>query len=232
MTVVLSLVCADGLVVAGDRQITDRYRGLSYPAQKVHPLGDGAAWGGCGARAVLLELEQVFDRDAGAILESADVGRAIQARVIPVLRHHYEHFIEVVPGEKTEGTPSAYILAAGYRDSEPWIVEINPNGMATYYDDVGFHAIGSGAAMAQQASALLAHTRMRERSTSYGVVAAVRVLEALTVSSPSVGGPFDVCRVDADGRHLLDDGELEAASKLVERWRQLDQRVLDDLFDS
>ena len=61
MTVVLAIRCADGLVLAADSQITDADRGLSYPARKLHHLGDHAAWGGSGARAVLTELEGMFD---------------------------------------------------------------------------------------------------------------------------------------------------------------------------
>jgi proteasome beta subunit len=231
MTVVLALVCQDGVVVAADTQVTDSGRGMSYPAQKLHPLGETAAWGGSGARSVLLELEDLFEESAAGILESEDIGRALQERVIPVLQYHYEHFIEDVPGEKTAGTPSAYVLAAGYRDGEPWIVEINPNGMVSHYEDIGFHAVGSGAPMAQQAGALLAHFQMKERSVLHGVVAAVRVLEALMLSSPSVGGPFNICRIDADGRHSLDEAEIEQACKEADRWRELEQRALDDLFD-
>ncbi|HEX6235857.1 MAG TPA: hypothetical protein VFZ68_01615, partial [Acidimicrobiales bacterium] len=58
------------------------------------------------------------------------------------------------------------------------------------YEDIGFHAIGSGAPMAQQAGALLAHFRMTERPVAYGVVVAQRVLDALSYTSPSVGGPL------------------------------------------
>ncbi|HXH57183.1 MAG TPA: hypothetical protein VNL12_07755, partial [Iamia sp.] len=103
MTIVLSIVCADGLVIAADSQITDSSRGMSYPAQKLHALGDQAAWGGSGARSVLLDLERIFSSSSGAILEGEDVGREIQERVLPVLRHHYDNFIERVPGEETAG---------------------------------------------------------------------------------------------------------------------------------
>ena len=54
MTVVLALRCADGIVMASDSQITDGGRGLTYPAQKLHPLGKHAAWGGSGSRAAFL----------------------------------------------------------------------------------------------------------------------------------------------------------------------------------
>lgn len=231
MTVVFALVCADGVVVASDTQVTDSGRMISYPAQKLHPLGDDAVWGGSGARSVLQDLEHLFEHEAGGILEAEDVGRAIQQRTIPVLRYHYEHFIEEVPGEETPGTPSAYVLAAGYRDGEPWIIEINPNGMLSRYEAIGFHAVGGGAPMALQAGTLLAHFQMQRRPVRYGVVAAVRVLEALTLSSPRVGAPINLCRIDGDGRHMFDDAEIDDARKQAERWREAEQGVLDDLFD-
>ena len=82
MTVVLALRCADGIVLAADSQVTDSARGLSYPSQKLHPFGDTAAWGGSGARAVLMELEDVFDGCAAAVLAADNVGRAVQEQVI------------------------------------------------------------------------------------------------------------------------------------------------------
>jgi 20S proteasome alpha/beta subunit len=230
VTVVLAVVCSDGVVIAADSQITDSGRGMSYPAQKLHPLGETAAWGGSGARSVLTDVERRFDEAAGSILESDDIGRAIQEQMLPVLRYHYDHFIPDIPGEATTGTPSAYLLAAGYDDGSPWIVEINPNGMVSRYEDIGFHAIGSGAPMAQQAGALLSHMYISERGTEYGVIAIVRVLDALSVTSPSVGAPFDVCRITSDGAHHLDEDEIEEAHGHVRRWEDLEQKALDDLF--
>jgi proteasome beta subunit len=231
VTVVLSVVCSDGLVIAADTQVTDTGRGVSYPARKLHPLGDRAAWGGSGARAVLRDLERVFNQSAAAILESEDIGRALQERVLPVLRHHYDNFIEDVPGEPTDGTPSAYVLAAGYTDDGPWIIEVNPNAMVSHHEDIGFHAIGAGAPLAQQASALLAHFQMTERSVDHGVVAVVRVLDALSQTSPSVGGGIDVCRIAADGARHLDDTEIDQVREHVARWAELEKRALDKIFE-
>jgi 20S proteasome alpha/beta subunit len=231
MTVVLSIVCADGLVLAADSQVTDDDRGMTYPAQKLHPLGTDAAWGGSGSRSVLLDLEGELDASPNAILEADDVGREIQERVLPLLRRHYENFIEDVPGEETSGTPSAYVLAAGYSRGEPFLVEVNPNGMVSHYETIGFHAIGSGAAMAQQAGALLAHFRMTERSVDHGVVAAVRVLDALTRTSPSVGGEVDVYRITPEGAEELTDRQLAAVRKTIERWTRAEQEALDHLLE-
>jgi proteasome beta subunit len=232
VTVVLAIKCSDGLVVAADTQVTDSDRGMSYPAQKLHPLGDYGAWGGSGARSVLTDLEREFEDSAAAIQEADDVARILQEKVLPVLQHHYDNFIADVPGEDSgAGGPSAYVLAAGYTDDAPWIVELNPHAMVSRYEDIGFHAIGSGAPMAQQAGALLAHFRMTERPVALGVVAAVRVLDALSTTSPSVGGEFDVCRITAEGAKHLDDEEIAAAMELVKRWGELEQEALDKLLD-
>jgi proteasome beta subunit len=231
VTVVLAIRCSDGIVVAADTQVTDSDRGMSYPARKLHPLGEGGAWGGSGSRAVLTDLERDFGANAATILEAEDVPRALQQRVLPVLRHHYDHFIADVPGEDGSGSgPSAYVLAAGYSGDDPWIVEVNPNAMVSRYEDVGFHAIGSGAPMAQQAGALLAHFRMAERPVRYGEVVAVRVLEALGMTSPSVGHEFDLCRITPEGAEPLSEEEVAEARELVRSWAEREHDVVDALL--
>jgi proteasome beta subunit len=230
MTVVLAIKNTDGVVIGSDSQVTDKAREMSYPAQKLHPLGEHAAWGGSGARSVLLDLEKVFEASAAAILESDNVGRAIQERVLPVMRHHYDTFISNVPGEEGGGTPAAYVLAAGYASDAPFIIEITPNGMIGHYEDIGFHAIGSGAPMAQQAGTLLAHFNLHERSVDYGVVAMVRVIDALSITAPSVGGDLSIARITLDGTTHLAVEEIDEARERVKRWTAAEQKALDKLF--
>lgn len=231
MTVVLAVRCADGLVLGSDSQVTESDRSLSYPDRKLHPLGDRAAWGGSGARSVLHELEQIFADEVEEIIDASDIGRGLQERIVPVLRHHYEWFIEDVPGEDIDGTPSAYVLAAGYSNDEPFIVKVDPTGLVARYEDVGFHAIGSGAPMAQQAAALLGHFHLDERDVDYGVLAVVRVLDALKTSQPMVGGPLNVVRITPEEARHLDADEIEEVREHVQRWEDADQRALDSLFD-
>ncbi|ORB25549.1 proteasome protein [Mycolicibacterium parafortuitum] len=230
MTVVLALRCANGVVLASDSQITDPGRGLTYPAQKLHPLGAHAAWGGSGSRSVLHDVEQVFSAEPEAILQSENIGHALQTRVVPILKHHYDNFIADVPGQDTGGTPATYVLTAGYVGDEPFIVDVDPNGLIGHHVETGFQAIGSGAAMAQQAHALLAHFGMSKRDVEYGVVAALRVLDALDASSPSVGGPMDICRITPDGATHLEPEEVDEVRRRVDRWVELEHRALDELF--
>ncbi|CAN5310337.1 archaeal proteasome endopeptidase complex subunit beta [soil metagenome] len=231
MTVVLSIMCADGVVIAADSQITDSDRGMSFPGQKLHRLGDHAAWAGSGARGVLSDVERALDKASEEVLAAEQVSHALQEIALPILRHHYENFIADIPGEESEGTPSAYLLVAGYSEDEPFIVEINPNGMVSRYEDIGFHAIGSGAPMAQQAGALLAHFRMIDRPVDYGVLGAVRVIEALSITSPSVGLEIDVARITEEGAHHLDEDELDQVRDDVKRWIAAEHEVLDGLLD-
>lgn len=231
MTVVLAVRCENGLVLASDSQITESDRGMSYLSRKLHALGDHAAWGGSGARAVLHDLEVKFTAQAEEIVGARDVGRALQERVVPVLRHHYDNFIPEIPGETVEGTPSAYVLAAGYSHDEPFIIKVDPSGLVGRYEEVGFHAIGSGAPMAQQAGALLGHFRISDRDVDYGVLAVVRVLDALAISQPQVGGPLNVCRITPDEARLLEDDEVADVRRHVERWEDADRTTLDNLFD-
>ena len=230
MTVVLALRCADGVVLGADSQVTDPGRGLSYPAQKLHALGKNAAWGGSGSRAVLHDIEQVFDAEPEAVVEAQDVGRALQARVLPIFKHHYASFISDVPETKPGATPATYVLAAGYAAGQPFIVDIDPHGLIGHHEQTGFQAVGSGAPMAQQAYALLANFQMSERGVDYGVVAALRVLDALDASSPTVGGPMDICRITAEGAHHLSPDEVDAVRGKVSRWLELEQRAIDEMF--
>jgi len=95
------------------------------------------------------------------------------------------------------------------------------------YEEVGFHAIGSGSAMAQQAAALLAHFQMTERDVDHGVLAAVRVVDALRITSPSVGGPVDIYRLTPDGTGALSDDDSERVRERVRRWAKLESEALD-----
>jgi proteasome beta subunit len=231
VTVVIALRCEDGLVLGSDTQVTESDRGMSYPARKLHLLGEQAAWGGSGARSVLHDLEVIFEDEAAQIIGAPDVAHALQERMVPVLRRHYDLFIPEIPGGEVEGTPSAYLLAAGYARDEPFIVKVDPSGLVGRYEEVGFHAIGSGAPMAQQAGALIGHYRMAERNVDYGVLAVVRVLEALRISQPMVGGPLNLVRITPDGAEFLDEDTIEGAREQVDRWEREDQRTLDRLFD-
>ena len=83
--------------------------------------------------------------------------------------------------------------------------------------------------MAQQAAALLAHFQMTGRDVDHGVLAAVRVLDALRITSPSVGGPVDVYRLTPDGTDALSEDNIERVRERVRHWEKLEAEALDRL---
>jgi hypothetical protein len=85
--------------------------------------------------------------------------------------------------------------------------------------------------MAQQAGSLLSHFNLTDRSMRFGCAAVLRVLEALDLSSPTVGKPFSLCRIDRDGAHHLSDKEIEQVTKDVRRWEEAEQAVIAKMFE-
>jgi hypothetical protein len=72
---------------------------------------------------------------------------------------------------------------------------------------------------------------LTERSLRFGCAAVLRVLQALDLTSPSVGEPFSLCRIDAEGAHHLGEEEIEEIGDLVRRWEEAEQAVIADIFD-
>lgn len=70
---------------------------------------------------------------------------------------------------------------------------------------------------------------MTERDVDHGVLAAVRVLDTLRITSPSIGGPVDVYRMTPDGAAALTEEEIEAVRTKVRRWAELENEALDRL---
>jgi hypothetical protein len=57
------------------------------------------------------------------------------------------------------------------------------------------------------------------------------VIEALSVTSPSVGLEIDVARITPDGAHHLEEEEIDAVRENVKRWIKAEQELLDGLLD-
>lgn len=228
MTVVFALRCEGGLVMAADSQATEADYGVSYEVDKIHRLHERALWGGSGSRAVLQDLRSQLTETAPQVASADHLGQALQEQVGPILRAHYAAYIEDVPGEaQPSSTPTVHLLAAGYDAAgATWIVELDPHSALRRYEDLGFHAIGSGAALARQASVLLAHFDVPSQSLDHGLMIAVRVLDAISSTALAVGGPPNVWRVTTAGADRLQDEEIEAVRAEVDAWKQGEREAL------
>ena len=85
--------------------------------------------------------------------------------------------------------------------------------------------------MAQLAGSLLSHFHLAKRSVRFGCAAVLRVLQALDLTSASVGKPFSLCRIDAEGAHHLSEKDIEEVSDVVRRWEEAEQAVIAEIFE-
>ena len=113
--------------MASDSQITDGGR-VELPCAEAAPPRLARRVGRLGSRAVLYDVEQIFNAEADTVVEAKDIGHALQERLLPVFKHHYANFIQDVPGQKSAGTPATYVLAAGYSGDVPFIVDLLQTG--------------------------------------------------------------------------------------------------------
>lgn len=236
MTVVIALRCSDGLIVASDSQGTESgsavHETTRHQVRKVYCVGERAAWGASGLASVITDLGPKLDGVHRSIAQTSDPCSTYVAPVRQVLKTHYDRYLEMPDGQRSS-SPASSFLAAGYgKEDEPYIVEVDPNCTASRYDELGFHSIGSGAAFARMAQALMAHFRVRESPLSHGLLVAYRVLDAVIHTSAfGVGGPIQMAVVTPlEPARILEEVELDEIASQVGLWQELERETLEDFL--
>lgn len=214
--------------MASDSQSTEMTGDVRWPVQKVFQLSSHAVWGGSGQGQILKELEATFTANRDNLDKSPDMAQSLVYLTRPVLEPHYKNFLQPVPGAQS-GSPATGTLAAGCReDGSKWIVEVDHNCQYTFYEDRGFHAIGSAAGFAQLAAALMAHYAVLGRDLEDGKLIAYRVIRrAIDTSAHFVGGDIQMWTVTPEGVHKVDDEEMHQLEANVGAWEQVEVESLD-----
>ena len=70
---------------------------------------------------------------------------------------------------------------------------------------------------------------MTDRDVDHGALAAIRVLDALRITSPSIGGQVDVYRLTTEEAVALSEDDIERVREQVRRWAALENEALDRL---
>jgi proteasome beta subunit len=227
VTLVIAFRCSDGVLMASDSQATESTGGVRSSVQKIFPLTDRAIWGASGAVQPFREIRERL----GTVpdLHQNLAGETLIPKVQPVMMRHLGATIQNVPGTEL---PTVNILACGYTaDGCPWLLEITPNCTYDTFEEMGFHAIGSGASFAQVANAVFAQLRVTENPLEYGKMVAYRLMD--TVIETSIYGihhPIQLWTVDQSGSHKMQESELTELRDAVGTWRGLERDILTDLL--
>jgi proteasome beta subunit len=230
VTLVIALVCADGVIMASDSQATEGSGDVKFPTQKVFQLGPRALIGGSGAVQVITEIRSQLLDVADLLEGSPDRCQSLASNVQPVLQKHYSRYVQVPFTQPAP--PAADTLVCGFDgQGKPWIIEVDPRCACTPYEERGFHAIGSGAGFAHIANLLMAHFQAKDRPLSQGKLIAYRAVRSVIEASASgVGGAVQMSTVDAGGVHQLTDEEVNEVRTGVGTWEQLEQETLEKVL--
>jgi hypothetical protein len=217
--------------MAADSQATETAGNVRHPTDKLFQLTPRSVWGAAGGAQIARDLQRQLPEAATAIDASADPAQLITNEVRKVLLQHYTPYLPQVPGIPI-ASPATSVLACGLGPGDaPWIIEVDPHCAMSHYEDLGFHAIGSGAGFAQLASALMAHFDVRLRPVRHGLLLAYRVMDAaIDISSYGLGKPIQIWAVTPGGRRRLPKEELDEIEANVGGWRELERQTLDELM--
>lgn len=229
MTLIVALRCRDGVLMASDSQGTEDPYGVRFEVQKVFKLTPRAVWASSGLGQVMHDLVVEAGRRASELDAAGDMRDMLVDIVRPILQKHYSAYL---PVQGAAGPPFSDTLVCGVTGGgEPWILEIDRQCVCTAYAERGFHAIGSAAAFAQLAVALLAHFDVRNRPLAQAKAIAYRVMDiAIQTSAQGVGPPIQMWVADHDGARRLDDAELEQLRTIVGAWQELERETLNRAF--
>jgi proteasome beta subunit len=229
MTLVIALVCRDGVILASDSQATEATGAVRRSDKKVFELTDRALWGASGMGQVIRDIGTAL-APVRPTLEAAgpNLGQMLSIVIKPQLTKHYSNYVHVPM--TNPNPPQTLVLACGFSpETGGWIVEVDQNCQYSYYTDNGFHAIGSAAGFAQLANALMAHFHPMDKPLGHGKLIAYRAVDAaIKTSAYNVGPPIQMSVVDATGVHELSVDELKALENSVGGWVELESETLND----
>ena len=237
MTVVVAFVGSDGAVMAADTEATEGGHSR-FDVDKIWKAG-GLTLGYTGNDAVKQPLAAQIDANiANHFGDAPEVDRwqarsALQAAIGPVLKHSYSHYV----GPMHEGVPAGLhgaVLVVGRDANGYWLLEVDKTNSPTFYEEHGFHGVGSGSP-----AAYMAHSLMRDYAPIGRSVAHLKLIAFRTVQTciDTVGG---VAGVGGDVRlwYSQNDGpfakaepdEMAAIGNGVNDWRGVERESLDKVI--
>lgn len=227
MTLVLALICSDGILMASDGQSTFSTSAgpMRLPSEKIRALAGRLLWGGSGAVGLLQKIEIVLNDIDRATMSRpvAKVRAEIRGRVLREQKAAQDTYLNLAPQFPL---PTAHILLSGYEGERPWILEIDPNGTDTQLEEYGFAAVGSGAHFAY---AVLSGYGRHPWTLETGKVVSFKVIhEAINVAAFGLGPPIQMWEIPrSQPPRRVED--INGIRDTYEAWVQLQLEELGQL---
>jgi 20S proteasome alpha/beta subunit len=233
LTVIVGFVGDACAVMASDSEGTESGH-TRFDVEKIWTSGGGLLLGYSGNSAVRDALRRSIDATVGAnfaeaeLIDRWDARNALIAAVRPVLGQFYSEFISTsqTADEALEGR----LLVIGRDAAGHWLLEVDGNCIATFYEDRGLQAVGSGGPAAFVAHGLLRHYQPREQTVNELRLIAYRTIRTCI---DGVGGPLGVggdvhiwsCR-QGEGYLRAHSEQLQGLEEGLAKWKTIERESL------
>ena len=249
MTVVIGMVCSDGVLIATDSQATSG--NIAQPMTKARTIqGAATVWSSAGTLYVMEEVEAALAENVENHLLNDGNNKWKRMFSEPDLRLIRTEFADVVrqtmrscyqaalpgvmppgvlaPGQHPFGTD---FLFSGIGNDAKFLLEIASDGQLNWHTDRGFTAIGSGSDFATVAMELMKpYLEQGPLSLELGQIVAYRTIESTCdVSAGLVRGPVQMAVADSNGSQVLSEQELYDIEESVQRWKASERGLLQSL---
>lgn len=235
MTLILGLICADGVVLASDSQATYTTGGQPVKGRikKLVPQWRNVAWAASGNVGIYQHIQQLFSthKELGDKLrfdnrEVATVIKEICEVLRPSLRTHLGELLNF-----PNSNPWTGFLFCGWVKDGPLLLEVGPDLVVTDHREQGYAAIGSGDIFPYFALASLEHHKVRECSLGRATLIAHRVVhDAISVAAYGLGPPVQMITIP-EGGEVQERDDIEAIKDGVTQWRQIERDALEKYLE-
>ena len=186
-------------MMASDGQSTELVgdQFIRFTSDKIHQLGKNVLWGGSGDGGAIQEIKAKLDGLGPACQGSHQSLRAaFSEKVFEVNQLRFTRWRQM-PRPNTQPPTAAFSLLAQYEGDKPRIVEFQEHGAATNYEQVGYHAIGSGSVFA--CANLWGYDVKKCTMDQAKTLAYMTVYKAIEIAAFGLGYPIDVWTITRRG---------------------------------
>lgn len=232
MTIIVSVKCTDGVVMAADGTRADMELGLKLPVKKLRSIPDQPIIYGTAGD---VGLGQSIDSSLETFVPQTTSVDHLHFDLVPLVgKEQAWSKRQYVPDDKTNlsGAPNTSVTIAGCLDRTPWLLNIDENAVHSYPES-GFDAIGIGQARFLALAIFGAYSGL-EPDLNMGKVLAYRAIsDAIVASAGGVSEPIQMMTVSVDGTILeITEEELEKLRAVRNQWRKDNRQTLLNLRDT
>ncbi len=244
MTIIIGLVCRDGLVMASDTQ-SEFERGSPVKrinVKKLRVLNNKIVLGGAGTIALIDKAIRRIEEDYERMIENGyddlkslieGIGDNIKGAEYIISEIHKLYNVDrptfIYGGAKPEETFDFYIMIGGFSNfngkMEPDLYILYENGIAEPMKD--YATIGSGSAYAEF---LLEKYYNESINVDQAVKLTIYVISEVEKMDPNVGGSIDIIKITEKGAERINKELIEKNLNEINEKINIIEKNLKDYF--